>query len=555
MLELIENSPPLLAGRYELYGAIDTSGSTLQYLGWDRDAERWCTVGILARRSMADALTRQRFEREIRVLESLQHPHIIRVFESAPKGPDVYWSVSEVAEGGTVLDWVAENGPMPAVLAIDVMVQVCGALSAAHQNGASHGHLHGGLVLVDRHSSCKLVGLRGEGARGDIMADIRASGALLFQLLTGREWDDGRGDQQLVGLPGSLGRAIGQATRKGRGGYPGILAFSRDLEAAVLELPMPDGAVPPLAGPTAALPDDPALVWDPATRFPDLEQLLGQGEPVVAEPPAPEPVAPESSQRAPSYLVEDAEPETGGTPVSGGSVSSGGSPLPYQMASSSKKDFDETSYASGGTPLYIEEEAKKAPDAWDEQWTPEEAEAEEQERIEKLKAEEREAQTERLLVRLTAASAVVMVLALAATLFVGTTRVNDAHASWESAASALVAAVRQDSGIIYQLANSGADRQAMEAAYAAFDSAPTNVERIRSAAAFATIVEAEARAKGMDAVSKAGTMDSTASRIGELQKARQQFDDRLNVHRQTAGAFPGNVSVLLGLGQRPFESE
>ena len=125
MLELIENAPPLLAGRYELYGAIDTSGSTLQYLGWDRDGERWCTVGILARRSVGDALTRQRFEREIQVLESLQHPHIIRVFESAPKGPDVYWSVSEVAEGGTVLDWVAENGPMPAMLAIDVMVQVC----------------------------------------------------------------------------------------------------------------------------------------------------------------------------------------------------------------------------------------------------------------------------------------------------------------------------------------------------------------------------------------------------------------------------------------------
>ena len=552
MLELIETSPPVLAGRYELYGPIDTSGATLHYLAWDRDGDRWCSVAVLSVRSASDALSRQRFMREIQVLQGLKHPHIIRLFDAAPEGSEIFWSVTEVAEGGTVLDWLGENGPMPAVLAIDVLVQVCGALSAAHQAGHSHGHLTGQVVLVDRHSSCKLTGIRGHSDRGEILGDIRAAGVLLFQLLSGREWVDARAEQQLVGLPGSLAKIIEQATRKGRGGYAGVLAFSRDLEAAVLELPMPVGDIQPLAGPTAALPDDPALVWDERTTFPELERLLGMAssdDAWVSSGPA------ETAVQTPE-IFEPVTSNSDSTAPSGGSISGSSNPIPYQMKRSNEGSFDETAYTSGGAPLYLDEEAAPADPSWgEESWSQEEEDEAREESAAQLLADRREAASDVWLVRLVVVSLLVLVMAVVSTVVVGTSRVDEAHMLWEDAASKLVEAVRQDSGIIYQLSNSGADRTQLENAYSAFDAAPSNSGRIRAAAVFAQLVEVEARARGLDAVSKAGTMDETATRVDQLQRARQRYEDRMSVHRQVASSFPGNIGVFLGLSTGPFQSD
>ena len=157
--------------------------------------------------------------------------------------------------------------------------------------------------------------------------------------------------------------------------------------------------------------------------------------------------------------------------------------------------------------------------------------------------------------RLIVVSALVMVIAVVSTVVVGTRRVDQAHVMWEEAASKLVEAVRQDSGIIYQLTNSGADRGQLENAYSVFDAAPSNSGRIRAAAVFAQLVEAEARARRLDAVSKAGTMDETASRVDQLQRALQQYEDRMSVHHQVASTFPGNIGVFLGLSTAPFESD
>ena len=84
----------------------------------------------------ADADRRARFEREARLLASLNHPHIgaIYGFEDAGNVPAL---VLELVEGHTLDDRV-RRGPLPLAEALAVAQQIADALDAAHSAGIIH---------------------------------------------------------------------------------------------------------------------------------------------------------------------------------------------------------------------------------------------------------------------------------------------------------------------------------------------------------------------------------------------------------------------------------
>ena len=44
----------------------------------------------------------------------------------------------ELAEGGTLIGWSERHGEMPARMAVDVIIQVCQGVQAAHDLGVVH---------------------------------------------------------------------------------------------------------------------------------------------------------------------------------------------------------------------------------------------------------------------------------------------------------------------------------------------------------------------------------------------------------------------------------
>src|SRR5258708_16679615 len=84
----------------------------------------------------------ERFEREARVVASLNHPNICTLHDVGPN-----YLVMEVIEGPTLADRIRE-GPVPLEEALGIAGQIAGALEAAHQAGIIHPDLKPGNIKI-----------------------------------------------------------------------------------------------------------------------------------------------------------------------------------------------------------------------------------------------------------------------------------------------------------------------------------------------------------------------------------------------------------------------
>ncbi len=172
-------------GTYEITGRLGAGGMGLVYRARDTTLGREVALKILPDLWLANPDRRARFEREARVLASLNHPNIGSIYgvhegEPSPStGLAVKALVLELVEGETLADRIALHAEPSAArrgLPIDEVVshasQVIEALEAAHQGGIVHRDLKpanikitpGGRVKVLDFGLARAIGGSGSGA-------------------------------------------------------------------------------------------------------------------------------------------------------------------------------------------------------------------------------------------------------------------------------------------------------------------------------------------------------------------------------------------------------
>lgn len=82
-----------------------------------------------------DGHARQRFAAELRALKALDHPNILRIVDFASES-EPPWYVSEFCAGHGLDKAVLKDIPVPARL--QIFLDVCAGLAAAHENGITH---------------------------------------------------------------------------------------------------------------------------------------------------------------------------------------------------------------------------------------------------------------------------------------------------------------------------------------------------------------------------------------------------------------------------------
>jgi serine/threonine-protein kinase len=125
-----------LEGRYRIEREIGRGGMATVHLAFDLRHERRVAIKVL-REELAAAVGADRFLEEIRVTASLQHPHILPLFDSG-SGDGLVWYVMPFIVGETLRSRLTRERRLPVDVALQLVREMADALEYAHRQGVVH---------------------------------------------------------------------------------------------------------------------------------------------------------------------------------------------------------------------------------------------------------------------------------------------------------------------------------------------------------------------------------------------------------------------------------
>jgi eukaryotic-like serine/threonine-protein kinase len=223
---------------YEITSHLGTGGMGEVYQAADSKLGRSVAIKLLPEAFTHDPERSARFEREARVLASLNHPNIAAIYGVEESGGRKYL-VMELVPGETLAERI-KLGAIPVPDALRIAIQITEALEAAHEKGIIHRDLKPANVKITPDGKVKVLDfglakayesetsnaslsnsptlslaatqqgmilgtaayMSPEQAKGravDKRTDIFAFGCLLFEMLTGKPAFDGDDVPEVLG--------------------------------------------------------------------------------------------------------------------------------------------------------------------------------------------------------------------------------------------------------------------------------------------------------------------------------------------------------------------
>jgi eukaryotic-like serine/threonine-protein kinase len=142
-------------GPYEILSAIGAGGMGEVYRAHDSKLGRDVALKVLPEAFARDAERMARFQREAKVLASLNHPNIASIYGLEDSGA-THALVMELVEGPTLADRI-KSGPIPIDEALRIAKQICEALEYAHERGIVHRDLKPANVKVTNDDAVKVL--------------------------------------------------------------------------------------------------------------------------------------------------------------------------------------------------------------------------------------------------------------------------------------------------------------------------------------------------------------------------------------------------------------
>ncbi|MDI7267559.1 MAG: serine/threonine-protein kinase [Myxococcota bacterium] len=141
----------VLGGRYRLIEVIGVGGMGVVYRGEHSVIERPVAVKVLLPEYSRVPQVRERFFREARVTNRIQHPSVPEVLDLGETDSGLLYLVMDFLIGETLARRM-EAGPPPIDEVLDIALEVCDGLEAAHEVGVVHRDISpSNIFLSDPH--------------------------------------------------------------------------------------------------------------------------------------------------------------------------------------------------------------------------------------------------------------------------------------------------------------------------------------------------------------------------------------------------------------------
>ena len=143
-----------LAAQYILERELGRGGMATVYLARDLHHDRHVALKVL-HHDLAATLGPQRFEREIKLVARLQHPHILPVLDSGEVRGDnaagsQLWFTMPYVEGESLRDRLRREKQLPLEEALRITAETARALDYAHRHGVIHRDIKPENILLSR---------------------------------------------------------------------------------------------------------------------------------------------------------------------------------------------------------------------------------------------------------------------------------------------------------------------------------------------------------------------------------------------------------------------
>lgn len=267
----------VIAGKYAIVKVIGEGGMGVVFEATHLKLRQRVAVKMLLPEMLAHDIIVTRFEREARASGQLRNRHAVRVMDVDVTPEGLPYMVMEFLEGHDLQRELDQRGRLPYGEAVDIVLQACSAMIAAHQIGIVHRDLKPANLFLAQESDAheeRIVkvldfGISKVQAEGDEKLTVADSviGTAMYmspEQVRSSENVDARSDIW------SLGIILFELLS----GRPPWIGSPTQLAAAVVSEDAPDVRVhAPDVPPDIAVIVATALRRDPSARFGDVKQL------------------------------------------------------------------------------------------------------------------------------------------------------------------------------------------------------------------------------------------------------------------------------------------
>ena len=153
-----EVGPDPLIGRvfqdkYKIVKLLGEGGMGAVYVGEQSLGQHTRRVAIKTLHShlSRDEQVRDRFQREVGTLATLEHPNTVQVFDFGTSPDGILYIVMEFVQGRSIADVLEKEGAFSPDRVEKIIAQICGSLAEAHSKGIIHRDLKpDNIVLTER---------------------------------------------------------------------------------------------------------------------------------------------------------------------------------------------------------------------------------------------------------------------------------------------------------------------------------------------------------------------------------------------------------------------